>query len=83
MVLPPQLDMDAAAALQGSLADKLSLTPSALLDASAIERPSTSYIQILLTCLRVEKPASIINASPALHAAWADFGLTSSFPLEQ
>lgn len=79
VALPSQISADG----WGALHQALFSASSPQLDASAIERPSTSYIQILLACLRAEKPASIVNASPALRAAWDDFGLTKIFPLEQ
>jgi len=83
LLLPAQLHADAAEDVRQSLKDGLKAKAPLHIDASEVTHVSTSYIQLLLACLRADRPAKIMHPSAALLAAWADFGLYSSFPLEQ
>ncbi|OYW13060.1 MAG: hypothetical protein B7X02_02910 [Rhodospirillales bacterium 12-54-5] len=83
IALPPQLNSESIGTLHQSLVETLRSKTKITLDASAVERLTTPYVQLLLGCL--QRPGSatqILNASSLMRAAWAEFGLTHTHPLE-
>ena len=83
IALPPQVDMETIGALHQSLATAVRGKVKLTLNAEQVERLTTPYVQLLLGCLmRPQGSTHILNASPLMRAAWADFGLTHTHPLE-
>ncbi len=83
ITLPAQMDTDGASALQQSLLEALQSQSPLQLNASAVDRMNTPYVQLLAAVFGRASETKIINATVQFRSAWEDFGLTSSFPLEQ
>jgi hypothetical protein len=84
--LPEILDISAFEALHASLQASTMQKGAIIINAEKVERLTTPCAQLLVAFLRedsTQPQRNIIQPSPAMAAAWADFGLHSLFPLEQ